>query len=180
VTWDGKDRREKKKPFRIIERRRPYAQVRSVIEAVSICVLFAALVPLAVTTFEPKVAPIITPLKIESITAVDGGSKIVGSAKRLRDCNFIELHWYVGRDGEQSAAAEVKFLDRPQVRPLGKTHWNGIIVDLSPEEVISNSHAVVEYQCWGRSLPHTMQSWYNGDGHDLKLLRGQSGILIDG
>ena len=167
MTWGGEDRRSGKKKFRIVERRRPYAQMRSIIEAVSIGVLFVALVPLTVTTFEPRVAPIITPLKIESITAVDGGSKIVGSAERLRDCSFVELHWYIGRNGEQSAAAEIKFLDRPQVRSLGETHWNGIIVDLSPEEVISNSHAVVEYQCWGRSLPPTLQPWYNGDGHDL-------------
>jgi hypothetical protein len=172
MAWDGIERREKKKPFRIIERRRPYAQIRTVIEFISVCVLFVALLPLAVTTFEPKIAPVISPLHIESITAVEGGSKISGLAERYRGCDFIALHWFIGREGQQTASVPVGFLDPPQVRPLGLTHWSGILIGLQPEDVISNSHAVVEYECWGKSFPSTMQPWYSGDGHDLKLLSG--------
>ena len=167
MAWDGTDRRVKRKFVFLDRRAGGWFKLRH--ELIAWTIIAAAVVPFFLAKIEPSLRPIITPLQVESVEPYEGGSRIVGGAERLRDCSFVDLHWYLGREGEQSAAVSVSFLDKPQIREAGKTHWDGIVVNLSPSQIVNNSHAAVEYDCrpWG---PTTMQPFYKGDGRDAGLL----------
>ena len=122
-----------------------------------------------VRLIEPRVYPVITRLEITSLEQVgEASTRIKGTAVRLRGCDFIEVDWRIGARGDgQSVRVPVTFEDPPLVRPQGQTHWSGLVVGVPPLELVTNSYATVEYECWGPLLPRTHQPWYDGRGQDL-------------
>ena len=148
----------------------------NLLEKFSVFLVLFAFVPFIVTSVEPKVSPVITPLTITSLEKIGSNStRIKGHAERLRSCSFIELRWSLGRRGQQSTKVQVAFEDKPTIRD-GKTSWEGIIVGLLPDQIINNSHATVVYNCWGDLFPRTHQPFYDGDGKDLGLLYEQKAL----
>lgn len=147
------------------------------LECLSVLLVLAAFVPFLVTSVEPKVKPVITPLQITSVEKIGPNTtRIKGNATRLRNCDFIQLNWYLGRRGGQVAKVRVAFEDKPQIRDEGHTEWEGIIVGLLPDQIINNSHANVVYRCWGPLGPKTNQPFYDGDGKDIRHLYEQRKI----
>ena len=70
-----------------------------------------------------------------------------GQAKKLRNCDFVRVEWFLGpRDGRR-VQVQFEFTDRPQVRPAGPLEWSGLVVALDPPAARSNSHADVLHQC---------------------------------
>ena len=50
--------------------------------------------------FEARFKPVITRLEITSIQADPEGSVLAGHARRLRNCNWVETRWWLGRRPE--------------------------------------------------------------------------------
>lgn len=130
-------------------------------------------------TIEARVWTVITPLTITSISArpVDlsehDDTVIAGHAIRLRDCTFLELRWYLGQRGSPRVPVGVTFLDPPQVRTSGETAWKGIVVlDLTPEQVLRNSHADAVYSCYSGPWAsiRSVMPFYDGRSQDVGLI----------
>lgn len=123
--------------------------------------------------FEARFKPVITRLEITSIQADPEGSVLAGHARRLRNCNWVETRWWLGRRGAQRVPVEVRFRDPPQIRATGDTSWTGIvIVALTAEQVLRHSHADVIYRCYGGiwSAVETIVPFYDGLGQDQGLV----------
>lgn len=73
------------------------------------------------------------------------------SAEKHRDCDYIRgsITWYLGPKDGRRAQVGATFLDKPQIRGKGLLVWDGLQIDLNPEEVLNNSYATVRHQCPG-------------------------------
>lgn len=139
--------------------------------------LFAAaiIVPMIYAkTIEPIWYPVISRLEITAAYADPLGTVLQGSATRHRKCSWVRTRWWLGRRGEQRVPVEVEYRDKPQVRETGETTWSGIvIVDLTPEQTLRNSHADAVYRCWAHwpwSRIELAIPFYDGLGQDIALL----------
>ncbi len=150
-------------------------------EGIAIFVLLAygiVFLPVAyITHYEGTLSPVITELEFtHNLEVLDvNKTKVRGQATRLRDCSYLSAQWHLGRVGSQNAlTVPVRFTDKPQIREKGLTSWEGIIVGLTPEEIIHNSHATVKYHChkyfglWEDAV--TTVIWYRGNGQDVGWL----------
>jgi hypothetical protein len=73
----------------------------------------------------------------------------VAQAEKLRACNYVRgsLRWYLGPIGGRVAGVKADFTDAPEVRFRGALSWEGLVIDLSDDLVLSNSYATVRHQC---------------------------------
>ncbi|NKB28265.1 MAG: hypothetical protein GKR99_12200 [Rhodobacteraceae bacterium] len=123
--------------------------------------------------YEARFFPVITRLEVTGILAEPEGSVIIGRARRLRNCNWVETRWWLGRRGEQRVPVVVEFRDPPQIRSEGETGWVGMVVQgMLPDQVLRNSHSDVVYRCYGGpwSGLETIVPFYDGVGQDIGLL----------
>jgi len=125
-------------------------------------------------TLEPVWHPVITRIEITAAHADPLGTVLEGVANRRRECSWVTTRWWLGRRGEQRVPVMVEYRDKPQVRPAGETSWTGIvIVDLTPEQTLRNSHADAVYRCWSWwpwSRVELAIPFYDGLGQDIGLL----------
>lgn len=82
---------------------------------------------------------------------------------KLRDCTFVSIDWWLGKRGLQSTQVTAFFLDAPLYRPKGGVHWNQLVIDLDPRQVIDGSYAYVYHRCPLISIPkldiRIMEPW---------------------
>lgn len=159
----------------LTERRKKRQQMRGFVEIISAALVVAAFGPLLLSHASKALWPVIRPLHIESITETEDGVRIAGHAVKLRECSFVELHWYLGRKDGLKVPVSVSFEDPPQLRLTGETHWSGILVGLSADQVVNNSHAIVEHSCHGPLVKNIFTDWYTGDGADAGLVYQKRG-----
>lgn len=108
---------------------------------------------------EGRLFPVMGRLTIydpEPFPPPDYRTRFRGRAVKRRNCEFVRVEWFLGpRDG---AHVEVRFeyTDPPMLRATGEHAWNGILIHLSPDVVLSNSHADVLHRCpWRPWLTRT-------------------------
>lgn len=81
--------------------------------------------------------PVVSVLEISNVTAedVDGlpSSLISGKARKLRDCKYRGVTFYLG--GPDGVPIEAKFLDKPQEREVGELFWSGLLVGVTPDRL---------------------------------------------
>lgn len=74
-------------------------------------------------------------------------------AVKVRNCTPVSdepVRWFLGpRDG-QNVEVNTTFTDPPQIRAAGRLYWSGLVIDLNPDLVRTNSFAIVRHQCPGR------------------------------
>lgn len=144
-----------------------------------IVVIFA--VPMFyIQLFDGEMDPVLSPLTIELISEYTGPNTTIikGHAQRYRgECDWKAADWYLGPVSGKSVPVEVSFLDKPEIRPSGLMEWEGVIIGLSPEQVLANSHGYARYVCykiWPYSMMKTSTIFYIGDGRDREMLTTES------
>lgn len=101
---------------------------------------------------EGNAFPVVTPARLGGFEVTPPPpyrSTWQASAEKLRDCEYIQgsLSWYLGPQDGRRVQVPATFTDPPQVRGVGLLHWEGLRIDLAPDLVRTNSHALVRHQC---------------------------------
>lgn len=78
--------------------------------------------------------------------ASDVRSRIWGTSRRVRDCAFEGLQWYLG-DPRSNARVAVTFEEGAKVRPTGEMTFGPWVLHMTPQQVQRNSYAVVLHRC---------------------------------
>lgn len=128
----------------------------------------------------PRFTPVATPLTITRIVATPDGARLEGFAQRLRGkCDWVATRWWIGQRGQSRVPIKVEFLDKPEIRGEGRMAWAGILLNISPDQVVRNSHSDTLYSCLpGEALGSvkTISRFYDGNGQDAALLPEQSDL----
>ncbi len=92
--------------------------------------------------------PVVGKTKLTEVTDHgDGFSIIYGASAKLRpECRFDHIEWYLGLQGE-STRADVQFLETAANRPKGPFVFGPWLVQLTPEQLLHRSRAVVFHRC---------------------------------
>lgn len=102
---------------------------------------------------EGRILPVMGPLEIsdpQSVAVRDTKTKWQAEADKLRGCDYVRIEWFLGPRGGRRVQVPAIYTDPPEVRGKGRLHWRGLIVSLSVETTLENSHADVLHQCPGR------------------------------
>lgn len=111
-------------------------------------VAYAALVP-AMPHIEGKVLPVTSDTEIRIVGGYEGRegwTVIEGSAVKERPCNFEAVRFYLG-DRKAHARAQLIFLETTKARPQGRFAFGQWAVQLTPEQLRTNSYAIVKHSC---------------------------------
>jgi hypothetical protein len=70
-------------------------------------------------------------------------------ATKLRECDYVlgSIRWYLGQPGGRTQRVHAKFEDAPEIRSKGVLDWDGLVIDLDPDVLLTNSYAIVVHQC---------------------------------
>lgn len=103
-------------------------------------------------TIEGRLFPVITPAVLLSSRPSPPPAfrhTWAAEATKKRDCEYVRgsLEWYLGQPGTRHVAVGAEFTDRPKVRGMGRLEWQGLVIYLEPERVLTNSYATVRHQC---------------------------------
>ena len=108
---------------------------------------------------EGRLFPVMGQLELRDAMAVpppEYRTRWKGRAMKYRNCNFVRLEWYMGPRHGRHVEVDVGFTDPPEIRNAGELHWNGIVISLSAESTLRNSHADVLHKCpWRPWLTRT-------------------------
>lgn len=122
--------------------------------------LLAYIVSVTAPSIEGRLFPVVSPIEVHSpVPHVPPAYqyKWKGRAEKLRNCEFIQVEWYLGRRAGGRVRVSAEFLDPPQVRPAGVLEWERLVIALEQGAVISNSHADVIHKCpmrpWNTRTP---------------------------
>lgn len=101
--------------------------------------------------WEGALFPVVNPkFTITSIEEIDNNVVVSGRAFKRRDCNYVldSLRWYLGEKNGAHAEVRAYFTDPPTIRENERwTSWEGVVVDLSPFQITTNSFATVDHKC---------------------------------
>ncbi len=70
-----------------------------------------------------------------------------GKAHRNRNCNFVDIEWYLGPRTGPKVQVISFFEDMPKLRNIGVHHWDALVIYLTPDDVVKNSHATIIHDC---------------------------------
>lgn len=73
-------------------------------------------------------------------------TRIWGASERLRHCSFDHLVWFLG-DAQDNSRADVMFEEGTKVRGDGSFSFGPWLVQLTPEQLLSRSFAIVYHRC---------------------------------
>lgn len=99
-----------------------------------------------------RIAPVVSPLMIDSIASHRDGVIVAGHATKRRDCDFAGLEWWLGDRGGPRVPVVARFMDPPAIRSLGHLEWRALLVGIRPDE-LNNSHADALHVCFGGMAP---------------------------
>lgn len=96
--------------------------------------------------------PVTSDTKIETTEVIGlGGTQwtaITGSADKLRDCVFMDLHWYLADPlSGRSVRLDKRFLEGTKIRPEGGFTFGPWLVKTTPELLMSNTYAEAIHRC---------------------------------
>lgn len=96
---------------------------------------------------EGAVNPVVDDVEISKMSPVDAiSTRIWGSFEKLRQCDFLDIEFFLGVPGGASKALVV-FEEGAKVRGDGREEFGPWIVQLTPEQIESNSFALVHHRC---------------------------------
>lgn len=118
---------------------------------------------------ETRVWPVITEIDILSAEDAGGGwTKMEVEADKLRDCDWRAIEWFVGQRGHRNAQVQANFLDAPEVRSIGRLHWDGLMIRLPLDVILTNSFGNVYHECYGENLGRTKSFYYTSPGYVME------------
>lgn len=94
--------------------------------------------------------PVVTEITVTSVEDVmvdeQQGVKLAGDALKLMNCKYLGIEWKLV--GPQGVTVTARFSDPPKVNPTGELHWDGLLVGISRERLVSTYGEVV-HSCFG-------------------------------
>lgn len=101
--------------------------------------------------FESRYFPVVSPLLIAPMAAVDGGTMIEGGeAEKLRDCDWRKTVFSLG-DREKGRGVELTsepHLDPPTERLPGLLRWEHIFLPARPDQVRDRAYGDAYHFCY--------------------------------
>lgn len=70
-----------------------------------------------------------------------------GTATKLRECDPVQLEWFLGPRGGRRVMVTAVFQDPPEVRDMGELEWDAVVISLDEQAVLTNSHADMLHDC---------------------------------
>lgn len=104
-------------------------------------------------TLETRFFPVVGKLEILSIEpAENGGTEVRAAFRKIRECEYIGLAWYVGRRPDNIERVTVQLMRDPRDtsspnRPVGYQRAGPWIIGLPPFEARNNSFARLTHRC---------------------------------
>ncbi len=121
----------------------------------SVVILFSLVFTIyaAGPAIETSYWPVVSKLEITSIEPAAGGkTKIRVAFRKLRDCDYLGISWFVGDRLSNFERVSVELMRDPSDtsspnRPLGYQHAGPWIVGISPDELKSHSFTQLQHRC---------------------------------
>lgn len=81
--------------------------------------------------------------------AFHGGqwTEIAGRADKLRDCEFVEIRWFLDQPGDLRVRAQVRFFEAAKSRREGDFTFGPWVVQLTDDQLLRQSSANVVHKC---------------------------------
>lgn len=145
------------------------AKVTASINVISLVILFLTFTSM---TYGPRLqgwaAPVTDMATLHEAThspPPDYRHTWTATAWKNRDCDFRGLDWFLGSDVGRGPEVVAYFIDKPQERSTGLLEWDGLVIDLDPQQVLHNSHAFVDHTCRVLGIPVTVRTlFYSSNG----------------
>lgn len=105
--------------------------------------------------------PVTSRAEIREVAAAGQGlTRIWGEIRKRRDCAFVEVEWWLGVSGRRAAGAyavaDLEFEEGTRVRASGPFSFGPWRLQLTPEQVLNRSHAIVFHRCHAFWLTETL------------------------
>lgn len=130
-----------------------------------LALIMAALAPAVlrgIKAVETRVFPVVPfPAEItKSVRVSPSEINIWGTSKRIRNCNFVRIEWFIGERGGRSVAIDVRFLEKPKIRGDGTFSFGAWALHLGASRLLTDTFADVLHQCrfLGFDLPWRTRS----------------------
>jgi hypothetical protein len=126
------------------------AVANDVAKVIATVILVTGAVTFGYSFIEGRVDPVMGPLTFEDIRQVDGEEFAVrfdGVAEKFRVCDWVESRWYVGERFASSARTGWSWTGPPEVRLTGELVWDDMTVQMTPEQLLHDSHADTVHKC---------------------------------
>lgn len=97
--------------------------------------------------------PVVSKLEIISVEQAPGGkTKIRAAFRKLRDCDYLGISWFVGDRPSSFERVSVELMREPSDtsipnRPLGYQTAGPWIIGISPQELKANSFTQLQHRC---------------------------------
>ena len=102
---------------------------------------------------ETKWRPVVSKLEILSVEpAPMGKTKIRAAFRKLRDCEYLGIAWFVGTRATDFERVSVELMRDPNdtsspSRPLGYQKVGPWVIGMPPDELRSHSFAQLQHRC---------------------------------
>lgn len=104
-------------------------------------------------TLETRFFPVVSKLQILSIASTKSGqTEVTAAFRKLRDCEYVGLAWYVGRQTDDMERVTVQLMRDPNDtsspnRPVGYQKAGPWVIGIPPYDVRNNSFARLYHRC---------------------------------
>lgn len=119
---------------------------------------------------EGWVFPVITDIQIVSMghdVKVSGATFVSGTYAKMRDCQFRDIKWHLGKIDSGSVVVRTELLIDPVDRTPGGVYDFDMRIFVSPFIAANNSFIAVQHNCHGPWLWDTITYFSLGD--DIKI-----------
>lgn len=118
---------------------------------------------------ETRFWPVVTEIDILRADDAGGGwSRLQVEADKLRDCDWRAVEWFVGHRGGRNSKVDARFDDPPEVRGVGRLHWDNLMVRLPVGTILDDSFGNVFHECYGENLGRTKSRYYTSPGYIME------------
>ena len=112
------------------------------------------------TTFAPMVEgrfyPVTESMQIARVqSAGDTHVRIWGAIRKVRECEFHHVEWYIGEPGGPRVRVDVEFEEPSKARPAGNFTFGPWRVHVTQRQLFERSFAKVYHNCHGFWLTET-------------------------
>lgn len=96
---------------------------------------------------EGRIMPVVSEVEISRTEPInESETRFWGSFKKLRNCRFEDMAFYLGAPGE-SARADFRFEEGGKVRSNGYEYFGPWVVQLTQRQLASGSYSIATHRC---------------------------------
>lgn len=110
---------------------------------------------------EGQLFPVVSAGRIDAGSVQEtkaGGAAFSMSALKRRNCVWQRTEWFLGsRDGLKTPGI-TRYAGPPEFTTPGELTWDGVKVNLTPDQLLNNSLADVVHYCYTFGVPRLVRS----------------------